>query len=126
MSNKRLNLYHITSYDTMKLILDSKGIDPAKSEGKRNVSWYVTRALVGWAIAHCLSRHEVAFDKLVVLKVVVATKEVLRTSRRGIYCSNRALYPCQIDSAQLWLQRDERTVYIPSRRNLEGQYYGHK
>jgi hypothetical protein len=112
---RRMNLYHVTLYNRAVRILDSKGIDPKFSQGKRQVMWYVSKALIPWAIAHIAQRNSVSIDELAILHVRVTTEELLRTTRRSVYCSTHVQKPLEMDSAVMWLQRQERRVFIKTK-----------
>src|ERR1700693_733611 len=124
MTSPIFNLYHVTTYDAMKKILDGKGIDPALSQGKRPVAWYVSRKLIPLAISHVIQRHECELVKVCILHVKAPINEFQKASRVGIYCTLNTYQPIAIDSAALFLQREEHSVYIKGARDRRAKWYG--
>lgn len=113
MPSRYLNLFHVTTYERASKILDSLGINPDFSEGKRRTAWYVTRKQVPWAIVHVIHRHSVELDKVVVLAVKAEYIECQKTSRQGVYCTKEIYYPHTMDSAAIWLSREEKYIHVP-------------
>jgi len=122
--NERHILYHVTSVDNAFLIVDRGGIDPSRSTGKRAVSWYVTKSMVPWAIAHTINRHGVGLPEICVLHCAVHPRQRIRTSRGGIWCAEVV---CRVDDmtpASDWLDKAEIKIYIPSGHSRRGYRYG--
>jgi hypothetical protein len=124
--DERHILYHITSVDCAFQIVDRGGIDPSRSIGKRAVSWYVTKTLVPWAIAHVLNRHGLGLGDVCVLHCAVHPRYRIRTSRGGVWCADIICPAIDITPAAEWLDKAELKIYIPSDRNKRGWRYGYK
>jgi hypothetical protein len=110
MRNERHVLYHVTSVDAAFLIVDHGGIDPSRSTGKRAVSWYVTKSLVPWAIAHVLNRHSLELGDVCVLSCAVHPRQRIHTSRGGVWCADVV---CRVDDmtpAADWLDKTELKI----------------
>lgn len=114
MTPNNRNVFHVTSYEAMVKILDQGAIDPKVSQGKRNVAWYVTRSLIPWAIAHVAQRHDLKIDQMVIMYVKTEWDKLMRSSKNGVYCTYYKLKPYQIDSAPVWLQRQEKRIILPT------------
>jgi len=108
--------YHITTYENALKILDTGYIDPRKSTGRQNVTWYVSRSKVTWAIAHVCMRHQVTLDKIAILTVLNEHINMKNSNRKGIYFSRARLQPSEMTSASMWMQREEQYVFIPGVR----------
>jgi hypothetical protein len=106
-------MYHITTYEAAKSIIDDGFIDPSHSQGKNNVCWYVTRHRVTWAMAHVCKRHNCGIDVLAVLTISTTGLNMLRTNRKGIYASAYKIEVLEMTSATMWLGREEQYVQIP-------------
>lgn len=112
MASRVLGLYHVTSYERAVRILDSGGIDPKFSQGRNKTCWYVTKQHVPWAIAHIAHRHQLQLADISILFVRCDTSKLLKTSKGGVYCSSHVLRPIQMDSAEMWLSRQEQKIYL--------------
>lgn len=61
-------LYHWTHRRNLRSIL-TRGLDPARTTGKRAVVWACERSRVLWAAAHVAANHGCAPDDLVLLRI---------------------------------------------------------
>ncbi len=109
--------YHLTTYEKAKAIIDSGYIDPKFSEGRQRVCWYVSSRMITWAIPHVCQRREAALDQIVVFTVKTPPALMKRASKRGIYWCAAKLPIIEMTSAAIWLQREERAVFIPGARS---------
>src|SRR6266404_9795523 len=109
-------LYHVTTYEVAKRIIDDGYVDPKRSQGRQKVAWMVAKSKVTWAMAHVCHRHECGIADLVVFTVRCGKTEIVRGSRRGIFASRRTLPIIEMSSAEIWLSREEQYVHIPRRR----------
>lgn len=119
-------LYHVTDVDSALTIVETGGVNPAYSRGKRSVVWLTTISMVTWAIAHTLNRHNLGLPDSVVLTVVVHPSYRIRTNVRGIWCVDRV---CPVEDwtyAAEWLDRAELKVYIPSGIKKRAFRYGYR
>lgn len=114
MTPNTRNVFHITSYEAMVKILDQGAIEPKASQGRRAVAWYVNRNLIPWAIAHVAQRHDLKIDQIVIMYVKADWDMMMKSSKNGVYCTTHKLKPYQIDSAPVWLQRQEKRIILPS------------
>lgn len=126
MTTDRLKLYHVTSVDNAFKIIETGGVDPSRSTGKRAVCWCVTKTLIPWAVAHVLNRHNLELPETCVLTLSVHPSRRIRTNKAGVWCVENLLYPIDIDLASVWLDRSEARVYIPSGHRKRGWRYGYK
>jgi hypothetical protein len=113
VSRPKLYYYHVTGYEIAKRIIDTGYVDPKLSQGKNNVSWYVTRSRVTWAIAHTCKRHDWQVSDLAILTCKATTDIMLHTNRKGIYATAYKLPILEMVSATMWLDREEMYVSIP-------------
>ena len=111
--------YHVTTYDVAKHIIDEGAINPAFSQGKNTVSWYVAKSKVTWAMAHVCQRHSCQIEDLAILTIKVSRDDLKRSNKPGVYWTTKKLRPIEMVSASIWLQREERRVLIP--RNNRGR-----
>jgi hypothetical protein len=85
-----MNYFHVT----LKANVDSiyqHGIDRVFSQGKKQLSWFVTHDRLPWAIAHCSARHNVTVNELVIFPVPsLRLKNVKRFRYPGIVAT-----PCR-------------------------------
>ena len=125
MPARWINLFHVTTYEIASRILDSHGIDPKLSQGKRHVSWYVTRKMVPWAIIHVIHRHSQELSKIVVLSVKAEFTECQKTSKQGVFCTREIYYPHTMDSAAMWLSREEKYIHLPGNGH-NGRRWSHR
>lgn len=111
-------LFHVTTYERARRIIDSGFVDPLFSQGKANVSWYTTRNKVTWAIAHVAQRHEVALADMAVITVKIGDAKILKTNRRSLFACKTKLPVVEMISVEMWLAREERFVHVryPKRR----------
>lgn len=79
-----LTLFHVTTKHNVNNII-AQGIDPAKSVGKRKISWFVEFENVMWAIAHTSNRKQVVTGDLAVFVVVVDATLLKRTRWKGVW-----------------------------------------
>lgn len=86
-----LVLYHVTTRYRLDLIC-AKGLDPAKSRGKRQVVWLVDGSKLAWAIAHCSIRHDVKVDQLRVIRTLFMETDLKRTRRVGVWNVDHQFY----------------------------------
>lgn len=124
MSKRDKIFFHVTSHALALEIMGGPGVDPKCSQGRQSVAWYVTRRAVPWAIAHCIQRHDCPLDQIAILTVKGAPELFLRTSRRFAFCTRAVLYPVQLDTADMWLQREERSIYIKGNNSRGGRWLG--
>jgi hypothetical protein len=108
--------YHVTTYDVAKRIIDCGYVDPEFTQGRRKVSWLVSRTKASWAMAHVMQRHEVTLQELAVLTVSFYGPPLVKSNRRGVYATKIKLPATEMISAAMWLQREERYIKIPDRR----------
>lgn len=83
-------LYHVTPRKNLESILAS-GVDPVFSQGARQVTWWVTRDRLPWAIAHCSIRHNCKVAELAVVSVYRPLKKGAKTRWSGVLVS-----PCNM------------------------------
>jgi hypothetical protein len=124
MTPRWINLYHVTTYATAGKILDSHGIDPKFTQGRKAVIWYVTKKMVPWAIAHVMHRHNIEIDKVVILSIKGEYADLQRTSKTGVYCTKSIYYPHSMDSASMWLSREEKYIHVPGGRTNRWRWLG--
>lgn len=87
-------LYHVTPAKNAGSIAVT-GIEPALATGKQQLSWFVDRSRLVWAIAHCSARHHISVDQLVVFEMPANyVRNLRRTAWRGVYstpCHSRPI-----------------------------------
>lgn len=76
-------LYHVTPATNQESILAS-GVDPVFSQGKRQISWWVTRERLAWAIAHTALKHHVMVEDLVIFSTYRPLKNMRKTRWSGV------------------------------------------
>lgn len=82
-----LTLYHVTPSRNVGSIAMS-GIEPILATGKQQLSWYVERSRLLWAIAHCSARHHLPVNELTVFEMPANyVRNLRRTAWRGVWCS---------------------------------------
>jgi hypothetical protein len=99
-------LFHITPEENAQSI-DTSGILPMYSKGKMQVSWYVRRSEILWALAHTSSRHDLPTNRLVVCAVVIEWEKVKRTSRQGFYYTYERYFVESISPAVMFIEQDK-------------------
>lgn len=104
--------YHVTDQATALKIIESGVIDPKFSQGKNPVCWYVSRAMIPWAIAHVAQRKDVGIDQIAIFTVFSDREKVNRSSKRGVYYCAFKMKIVEMHSATIWLQREEISVFI--------------
>lgn len=114
--------YHVTTYDAAKAIIDSGYIDPAFSQGRSKVCWFVSSRKVTWAIAHVCQRHQCGLEAIAIMTIMTPRDVMKQSNRQGVYYTNYKTKPIEMSSAAIWLQREERGVFIPARR-VKGAYW---
>jgi hypothetical protein len=114
--------YHLTTYNAAKSIIDAGFIDPAFSQGRQKVNWYVSSRLISWAIPHVCQRHEAELEQIVIFTVKTPATDMRRSNKRGIYYCGEKIPIIEMSSAAIWLQREERAVFVPGgqRRRSNG------
>jgi len=119
-------LYHVTTYEVAKRIIDDGYVDPKRSQGRQKVSWMVAKSKVSWAMAHVCHRHQCGIADLVVFTVRRSKTGTIKGSRRGIFASRLRLPIIEMASAAMWLSREEQYVHIPRRpkRRTNRNVYG--
>jgi len=85
-------LYHVTTRYRADLIA-ARGIDPARSKGKRQVSWYVGWQMLAWAIAHVSLRHKTPIENIVVIAVHVRIDDMKKTAWRNVLTCDQVVHP---------------------------------
>jgi len=85
-------LYHVTTRYRADLIA-ARGIDPARSKGKRKVSWYVGQRMLAWAIAHVSLRHKTPIENIVVIAVHVRIDDMKKTAWRNVLTCDQVVHP---------------------------------
>lgn len=105
-------LYHVTTYEKARQIIDSGYVNPKFSEGRSKVSWFVAKTRITWAIAHIARRKLCAVADLAILTVHNNSDFVARANRRGIWCTRSKLPVIEMVSADVWLDREERYVHV--------------
>jgi hypothetical protein len=98
-------LYHVTTRYRADLIA-ARGIDPARSKGKRKVSWFVDHSKVDWTIAHVSLRHKCPVENIVVIPVTVGVRLFKNSQFRDVYTCGEIVYtrPNWYMSARRWLK----------------------
>lgn len=86
-----MRCYHVTALANKPSIMRD-GIDPAYSRGARQECWFVTPALLPWAILHVMRRHGLTMQEVVAFEVLVPAKRLTRR-RRGIYTCQVTVQP---------------------------------
>lgn len=85
-----MNYFHVTLAKNADSIYRN-GIDPVFSQGKRQLSWFVTRDRLPWAIAHCSARHNVTVNELIIFPVPsLRLRQVKKSRYAGIVAT-----PCR-------------------------------
>jgi hypothetical protein len=118
--------YHLTPYSTAVKIIDCGYIDPSFSQGKSQVCWYVSSRKVAWAIAHVCQRHQCQIEDIAVLTVITPRDVMRQSNRQGVYFTNYKVRIAEMTSASIWLQREERYVFIPGRRTRRADWKVHE
>lgn len=116
-------LYHVTTDDRLEGIQD-RGVDPAYSEGKRAVSWYVADRQTVWACLHVAQRRNVRPDRLAVCVVNLPDDLVKRTCWKDVFTCNHALIPSNYSSVTACLRDYEawlRAIEHEAERRADGQ-----
>jgi hypothetical protein len=117
-------MFHLTTYEAAKAIIDTGFIDPEFSQGRQKVMWYVSSRMITWAIPHVCQRHECGVDQVVVFTVKTPQTEMRRSSRRGVYVCGIKLPIVEMQSATMVLQREERAVFVQGARRR--RTYGYR
>ncbi len=99
-------LYHVTRAEVAHLI-EQEGIDPAKSRGKMQASWYVRKNEIQWSICHVSSQHHTSVDELVICAVLVDWKDMRRMNRPGFYYTYEVYRPESISPAIFFIEGDK-------------------
>lgn len=116
-------IYHVTTYETAKRIIDSGFVDPKFSQGRQPVAWFVSSLKVTWAMAHICQRHQCTIEDIAIFTLKSRTDAVKRASKRGIYYCAAKLPVLEMTSASIWLQREERYIFIPGVRSRKVRRY---
>lgn len=77
-------LYHVTHRRNIASIR-RVGVDPAFSRGRMRCVYVVRGDRIGWAVAHCIARHDWTPKSLVVLEVVTSGLDAQRTHVAGVF-----------------------------------------
>jgi hypothetical protein len=112
MTSSPINFYHCTTSANLRLILASNVIDPEKATGKRRIAWYVRKPNVAWAIAHCIRRHEVGIDKLVVIKIKAGEHYMHQMAGGPMFWTRRKFNPVAYYTAARFLIDEETNLLL--------------
>lgn len=85
--------YHVTLARNLESITRT-GVDPAFSKGKQQVSWFVDRSKLAWAILHVQKRYKVNMADIIVFSAQTL-KRARNSGHRGIFsspCNNRVQF----------------------------------
>ena len=94
-------LYHVTHRRNIASI-DTRGLLPAKSTGKEQAVWLVSRSLVPWALGHTAAkRGRGPITKLVVYRCEVARSKVRRFAR-GTWRCFEVVKPTGMEPSSAW------------------------
>ncbi len=77
-------LFHVTPEFNLNSVLKS-GIDPKRSRGKLEVSWWVNEARLTWAMAHVSARWSVPVNKLLICHASIPEVSLKRTAFEGVF-----------------------------------------
>lgn len=99
-------LYHVTDEGNTGSI-SQNGVSPAYSMGKKQVSWYVSRQKIEWAILHVAVRHRLYVQDIVICAVLVDWPNVKRSGQVGLYYVNYPLFPESFAAAEKFMSYDE-------------------
>jgi len=110
-----MQMFHVTMKKNLEGI-NASGINPAMSQGKLLVSWYVELPMIEWAIAHVAKKHKVKIGEIVVLKCDIYRDELIKTKWSHVWAHREVCIPDGLMTAKEALaeavERDERD-YIP-------------
>lgn len=87
-----LMLYHVSPGSNLDGIL-RVGVDPSKSRGAREVSWWVARERVEWALVHVSARYSVSTGGLWVFEARVPEYVPRRTKMLFVYTTALVIRP---------------------------------
>jgi hypothetical protein len=100
-------LYHV-SPERNTANIQAHGVDPTLSEGARQVSWWVAREKLTWAIAHVSARHDLSARHIDVHTAnIKAFGQVSRFATRGVFTSKCVVRPDRVLPASAYLQGAE-------------------
>lgn len=86
-----MRVYHVTLLSNKPGIM-REGIDPGYSRGARQECWFVTPALLPWAMLHVMNRYRVSLAEIVAFEVLIPARKLTRR-RRGIYTCQEVVAP---------------------------------
>lgn len=92
---KQLNslvVYHVTLASNASSILEN-GIDPSYSSGKMQVSWYVSKHRIEWAVLHLSLLYHVLPEDLCICACCVEPKHLSVFMQPGRYYSKSVIHP---------------------------------
>ncbi len=120
--------YHLTTYEHAMKIIDSGFIDPAFSQGKKPVCWYVSQHKMTWAVSHVCQRQNCLVEQVVIFTVWTPQDDMKHSNKRGVYWCASKIPILEMQSAALWLQREERRIFIPRTiaNRIRNHNYGRK
>ena len=85
-----LTVFHVSPDFNIGNIL-KRGILPSMSRGKEQVSWYVVRDRIEWALAHVSDRWKVPVSCIAVFEVHAPVEALARTGHSGVYKARQSL-----------------------------------
>lgn len=101
-----VSMFHATPFYNLHPILKA-GIDPARSTGAREVSWYVNESLIEWSIDHVMKKYELAQFEVLVLEVLQPPGLFVNAPTPGTYFSYTRFRIVGCFPAEQWLARSE-------------------
>lgn len=79
-----VRVYHVTPGFNQPSIA-ATGVDPARSRGARQVSWWVTLPRLEWALAHVSARYTISVGALWVVESHVPEYLLRRTKMTSVF-----------------------------------------
>lgn len=76
--------FHVT-LDVQMHGIEARGVLAEMSRGARDVSWWVGKARIEWAILHVANKYKVRIDEVWVCAAEIEGKELKRTSLGDVY-----------------------------------------
>jgi len=98
-------VWHVTPEWNGQSILE-QGVDPEKSRGPFNRSWYVTKQGILWAVGHVSLRYDIPVSQVVVCTVSAQSDKFVRFPTPNVYFSREVLKIENVQPAYVYYNVD--------------------
>jgi hypothetical protein len=117
--------YHVTNRTAAMKILNSEGIDPAFSKGKKKVCWYVRVEHVTWAIAHIIAKQQLPMSQVTILKCHIRDRFMHQFLDTTLWYTKHVVKPYEVLNGLDFILREEKRLRAGQDEISEDDLYGH-